>query len=419
MVERRERWIGRGREGSRRRHGWSTGRIAAVGGAASLLAAMSLGATALVSSASGGAAAAPSPVSPTPFLSGLNTVTTIAPSAPQPGGDVNPYGVAVVPASKDELVAGDVLVSNFNNARNQQGTGTTIYEIAPNGHRELFAQIDPASAAGKACGGVGLTTALAVFRRGWVVVGSLPTTDGTSATASAGCLFVLDSDGRVVRTITGPMINGPWDLAAVDHGDTGTLFVTNVLNGTVAADPDPTVPGNVVNQGTVVRVQLDLPRNGVPSVDGQDVIGSGFSERTDPGALVIGPTGAAVAPNGMLYVADTLNNRISAIPDATSRRSTAFTGEDVTANGLLLGPLGMALAPNGDILTVNGQDGNVVETGPGGAQVAHVTIDSNGGAGNLFGLAVALNQRSLYFVDDFGGPGGTPLTNSLALLQSP
>jgi len=249
----------------------------------------------------------------------------------------------------------------------------------------------------------------------------LPTTDGTSATASAGCLFVIDGQGQVARTITGPLINGPWDLTAVDQGDQGTLFVTNVLNGTVAADPDPSQPGNVVNDGTVVRLQLDLPENGVPSVDNQAVIGSGFSERTDPAALVIGPTGVGLGPNGTLYVADTLNNRISGIPDAMFRQTTAFTGEDVSSNGLLQGPLGMAIAPNGDILTVNGQDGNVVETSPSGAQVAHVTIDNNGGAGNLFGLAVAPNGRSLYFVDDFGGPNtpsSSPRSNSLALLQS-
>ena len=36
------------------------------------------------------------------------------------------------------------------------------------------------------------------------------------------------------------------------------------------------------------------------------IIGSGFDERTDPAALVIGPTGLGLAPNGALYVADTL-----------------------------------------------------------------------------------------------------------------
>ena len=106
-------------------------------------------------------------------------------------GDVNPYGVVVVPRSRGDLAAGNVLVSNFNNAANQQGRGTTIVQISPYGQQRLFAQIPATSVPG----GVGLATALVVLRSGWVIVGSLPTADGTSATARPGELFVLDSWG--------------------------------------------------------------------------------------------------------------------------------------------------------------------------------------------------------------------------------
>ena len=75
-----------------------------------------------------------------------------------------------------------------------------------------------------------LTTALAVTRSGFVIVGSLPTTDGTSATAKAGCLIVLNSYGHVVGTIAGGPINGPWDMTAVDHGFFTTLYVTKCDN---------------------------------------------------------------------------------------------------------------------------------------------------------------------------------------------
>ena len=330
------------------------------------------------------------------FLGGLATVSQVASTVPA-NGDVNPYGIAVVPRTVGRLQKGDVLVSNFNNSANLQGLGSTIVEISPSGGVTLFATIDPASRAGKACGGVGLTTALAVLRSGWVVVGSLPTTDGTAATATAGCLFVLDAQGRVVRTITGGRINGPWDLTALDGGDEATLFVTNVLNGTVAG------MGSVVNRGTVVRIELGSLYGQTPQVQEETVIGSGFPERTDPAALVIGPTGVGLAGNGTLYVADTLGNRIAAIPNAADRSMTAGTGRDVTANGALNGPLGLAIAPNGDILTVNSGDGNVVETAPSGSQVAQAVLDATGtppGAGTLFGLAVAPGGTSLYFVDD-------------------
>jgi hypothetical protein len=138
-----------------------------------------------------------------------------------------------VQRSTGNLVAGHVLVSNFNNSSNLQGTGTTIMDIAPDGTANLFAWVNPATLPGQCPGGVGLTTALTVLRAGWVIVGSLPTTDGTSATAQAGCLIVLDSMGNVAETMMGALINGPWDMTALDQDTTASLFVTNVLNGTV------------------------------------------------------------------------------------------------------------------------------------------------------------------------------------------
>jgi len=103
------------------------------------------------------------------------------------------------------------------------------------------------------------------------------------------------------------------------------------------------------------------------------------------------------------YVADSLNNRIAAIPNALERQSTVFAGKDVTSNGAINDPLGMTIAPNGDILTVNGNDGNIVETTPGGNQIAHKLLDSTGsppGAGCLFGVAVVPAGLGVYFVDD-------------------
>jgi len=213
-------------------------------------------------------------------------------------------------------------VSNFNASSNSQGTGTTIVDVSPGGALSLFAQIDPTKLPGPCPGGVGLTTALAVLRSGWVIVGSLPTSDGTSATAQAGCLIVLNSSGIPAETIYGSLINGPWDMTAADGGDKAALFVTNVLNGTVAAD------GNVVNQATVVRINLAVSEKQMPFLLSMTVIGAGLAARTDPAALVIGPTGVGLSPSchqgedsdcrpsfgedeSVLYVADSVNNRIA------------------------------------------------------------------------------------------------------------
>ena len=317
-------------------------------------------------------------------------------------GDVNPYGVAVIPRSTGDLFRGNVLVSNFNNKANVQGTGTTIVEITPSGHQWVFAQINRNL---PSCpGGVGLTTALTALRSGWVIVGSLPTRKGV--VSGPGCLIVLDRFGHVRETFTGGGINGPWDMGSLDLGNQAVLFVTNVLNGTVAAK------GKTVFGGTVLRLVVKIPAFGLPFIWFNATIGSGFPERLDPAALVIGPTGVNLGANNVLYVADTLSNRIASIPNALFRGFSAGRGFTVSRGRNLNGPLGLVIAPNGNILTVNSGNGNLVEVTPFGAQIAVRRLDSSGsppGAGALFGLAVKPGQRAVYYVDD--------ATNTLNLLH--
>jgi len=335
------------------------------------------------------------------------TISTIASTIPS-NGDLNPYGVARVPTTTGSLTEGNILVSNFNNSQNLQGTGTTIVQISPSGTVTLFAQIDPNNLPGPCPGGVGLSTALVALRSGWVIVGSVPTTDGKSDTVQAGCLLVLDSNGAVAETFYGSLINGPWDMAAFDGGNNASLFVTNVLNGTVAGG------GNIVDQGTVLRLDLTIPNGSMPNLQQMTIVGSGFAERTDPTALVIGPTGLALRGHGrpyghrgdeVLYVADTLNNRVVAIEDPLQRNTSGGTGATVTEGGTLNGPLGLEIATNGDILTVNGGDGYLVETrveGHHGHQIRKTLLDNMGnppGAGALFGLVDVAGQ-GIYFVDD-------------------
>src|SRR5271170_5073028 len=123
-----------------------------------------------------------------PFIDNFSTVTqgdTSAPTAGPEAGDQNPYGVAVVPRSVGKLIQGNILVSNFNSVGapptgNLQGTGSSIVQYSPDVQTQTtFAEIDASTLPGACPGGVGLTTALAVLRTGWVIVGSLPTSDGT------------------------------------------------------------------------------------------------------------------------------------------------------------------------------------------------------------------------------------------------
>lgn len=334
------------------------------------------------------------------FLRPLDTIGTVASTVPV-NGDINPYGVAVVPTTVGRLHSGDVLVSNFNAASNAQGTGTTIVEITPAGHRSLFAQIGQ----WQVPGGVGLTTALVALRSGWVIVGNLPTTDGTSATATAGSLLVIDPWGRLREIWTGHGINGPWDATAADFGGRADVFVTNVLNGTVAHSPA------TVWRGTVLRLSVVM-ENGMPQLRSATVIGSGFPERTDPAALVVGPTGVALGRDGTLYVADTVQSRLAAIPNALTRTTSAGDGATVRAGGPLNAPLGLITVPGGDLVSVNGGDGRAVELSPTGRIVAVRWLDTSGtpaGSGALFGLALVPDAHAVYFVDD--------ATNTLNLLH--
>jgi hypothetical protein len=151
---------------------------------------------------------------------------TISSTVPE-NGDVNPYGVAFVPFNfprSGTIAPGDILVSNFNNAPSTgnpsgiQGMGTTIVKLTPNVvtppmQAATFFTSKP----------IGLTTALGVLERGFVVVGNLPNP------LSAGSLQFIDRNGTlVVPGVASPLIDGPWDLTIDDDQVHPTVYVSNV-----------------------------------------------------------------------------------------------------------------------------------------------------------------------------------------------
>ena len=324
------------------------------------------------------------------FIGGLKQAT-VASTIPA-NGDVNPYGVAVVPRSNGRRPP-ETFWSATSTTANQQGRGTTIVEISPRGKQRLFAQI-PGSIVP---GGVGLTTALVALRSGWVIVGSLPTADGTAATAKPGELFVLDPSGRVREIIRGNGIDGPWDATALDLGAVADLFVSNVLTGIHGGQPSSTTRGNVV------RLTLSLA-GAEPRVVASTVIATGISVRTDPAALIVGPTGVALGRDGTLFVADTANSRIARVPDAVFRHRPVNAGAaaaTVSADPHLNGPLGLVIAPGGDLLVANGGDNNLVELTQHGRLVTVRNLDTaDPPGGALFGLATTAYPHQVYFVND-------------------
>jgi hypothetical protein len=318
-------------------------------------------------------------------------------SSTVPGnGDLNPYGVAFVPPNFPKggtIAPGDILVSNFNNSTPPtgiQGTGTTIIQLTPNG------VIAPAGTAStfftSSPSAIGLTTALGVLGRGFVVVGNLPNSNGM---LSPGSLQFIDRNAHVVATLSDfSLTDGPWDLTIDDDNDHPTVYVSNVLNG------------------TVTRLDLTLSDKAV-LVNALTRIASGYAFRTDPTALVVGPTGLAhERATDILYVASTGDNAIFAVPHASARSSPPGgkgTGMMIAQNGQLRGPLALTFAPNGDLVTSNGDAVNadpnhpseIVELTKGGKFVGQFNINS--AQGGAFGLAIALvslNTARLAAVDD-------------------
>ncbi|MGF6923922.1 hypothetical protein [Paraburkholderia sp. 40] len=301
-------------------------------------------------------------------------------------GDVNPYGMAFVPAgvpSWSTLKPGDVVVSNFNAKSNLQGTGTTIVKLVSNSDPVTFFQGS----------NLGLTTALAVLRSGFVLVGNVPTTDGKNVVAP-GSLLVINPQGGLVKELKDPnLLDGPWDLTVIDGGRFVRVFVSDVLNGKVA------------------RIDLAIGEDGVQMLPSSTIIASGYMHRTDPAALVIGPTGLAYDPShDVLYVASTGDNAVFAIYGAAGAKHDGGIGRMIYQdNKHLHGPLALALAPNGHLVTANGDAVNpdpkhpseIVEFTVDGQFVAQMSVDP--APGSAFGLAFGLgSKRHLQFtaVDD-------------------
>ena len=343
---------------------------------------------------------------PKGFLETIHHHKTLA-STVADNGDLNPYALIVAPVSAGKIQQGDVLVDNFNKISNLQGTGTTIMDYNPTTKEiSLFAEL-PQNLP-QCPGGVGLSTAMTMLKSGWVIVGSTPSTDGTTRTMGAGGLLVLDANGQLIETWANTNINDPWgNIATIDNGTNATLFVS--MAGLDVPGPevrDSTGYPVTVNKATVLRIELSIPDGKPPEITRQTVIANGFGQRADKDAFLIGPTGLALGPDDTLYVSDALGNKIVAITDAAVRTTSAGTGRTVTKDGLLRRPLALVMASNGHLLVINALKGQVVETDPAtGKQFYAQWIDADQaqsppGNGDLFGVAMTPDGKGFYYVED-------------------
>ena len=330
------------------------------------------------------AAEKPNTAHVTSIIGQLRKAPVITASTIPANGDVNPYGAVFVPAgfpSGGLLSPGDVLVSNWNDSANDQGEGSTIVAVTPQGQTSLFHSGTPG----------GPDSGLGILQAGYVVVGAVPTADGTPATVGTGGLAILDKNSNVVAILSNPStLDGPWDLAINDQGSTAQIFVSDVLSGTVN------------------RFDVSLPSSGGVQVTSVTQIASGYQHRGDPTVVEVGPTGLAFNPTtGTLYVASTGDNKIYAIQNAGTVGTQSGTGKVVYKDKAHLhGPLGLTLLPDGNLVASQGdavnaskrQASELVEFTPKGKFVSQFSLSKT--EGGAFGVAVSADGTQFAAVND-------------------
>ncbi len=333
------------------------------------------------------AAVAPAPLSQTEAKKGTSILktlkkqvvigSTISPKLHQ----LNPYGLTVAPSTYGDFKAGDLVVCNFNNNKNVQGTGYTIVTLHPTpGSTPHLFSTDKLL---RGCDALALTA------------GDVPFT----ADFSANNMLFLTDVGKLVEELKGKPFNRPF--------------------GVVYAQPaswDASLYESNAGDGTIVRVNIGF------SQITYDVIATGFAINHGKPGSILGPSGLAYNPVGdILYIVDGKNNtvvsfsNVSVIPkDAikVGKDGKTFTGPSahsahlVFAGTPLNAPISSALLYNGNLVV--GNTGNpagqniMVELSPDGKVLATRNVDK-GAAGAIFGMVATGTSTSttkLYFNDD-------------------
>jgi len=256
-------------------------------------------------------------ISTSSLVSSMGAVGNLFPQLSNPkvasiqgaNGDQNPYGIAVVPKTTGNLVAGDVLVVDFNNGGTNGGTagaGTTIMQVNPStGQSSVFYQ--NANITGPV--GIAINPANDIV---WVSYW------GTQANGSGSGYAVISPTGTLRANFDNATAsyNGKNNLFEGNRGAAfaqGAFFWTNVDVSTTGQDgqvwrlnPNPTA---TTKNGQPLNATYTPLAMGLPTYSNA----SGGETAANAG----GPQGMVYDPaNGTLYVTDDANNTIYAIPNA-------------------------------------------------------------------------------------------------------
>jgi len=293
---------------------------------------------------------------------------------------LNPYGLTVAPATAGDLTAGDLVVCNFNDSKNVQGTGYTIVALHPTPGSKPQLISDSNTLVG--CAALALDPG-----------------DNIWATAfTSNDNPVLSASGKLEVNIKGKDFDHPWgQIYAAPKSGSPAFYESNA------------------GVGTVVRINLG-------SKFTYDVIAKGFAVNHGKPGSIFAPAGLAYqASNDTLYVVDGTNNTVVAFANVTkipnggitvNPGGKTFSGPSakdarlVFAGTPLDGPISSALFFNGNIVV--GNTGNpsgqnlIVELSPAGKVLDVANVDK-GAAGAIFGMVATgtnANDTKLYFNDD-------------------
>lgn len=318
-------------------------------------------------------------------LAQLHQATTIGSTVDPTNGDQNPYGLDIARITKGKLTAGDLVVSNFNDAANVQGTGTSIialHAMPGSKPRHIIASS---------------------LLRGPTELTIDPDDNIFNAVFVAQRVLIYNASGGFEAALNGPW-NKPFGI---------TYALLGGVNGQRAF-----YESNAGPTGSIVRINRDRD-------------GDSFSFQTIARGFPVngGVPGTELGPSGLqydntrdrLYIVDGTNctayyfehastipaNAIVVNPGGKTFSGLFASRAHVLFSGAPLnGPISSALLFNGNLVIGNTTEpngmNNMVEISPVGKVLDVKNVDTGAG-GAIFGMVASgtsVSDTKLYFNDD-------------------
>lgn len=307
---------------------------------------------------------------------GKMKIVTIGSASDPVTHGVNPYGLDYASSSWGNIKAGDLVICDFNDKQNIQGTGNSILYISSKPGSKPHHLVNAESLEG--CAALALSPDDTVW----------------PADFTANDAPIISNTGQILTLERSKIWHRPWAIAFSSSQSVPAFYVANAHTGNI--------------------VRIDLTHNTFTSIV------TGFAVNDGVAGSILGPSGLNyIASTDTLIVVDGQNNTLYAIDNISSISQNglhvngkSFSGPDamdghvIYSGKPLNGPISTALLPGGHIAVGNTLDPNgknlIIEITPGGKVAAVRNVDK-GAAGALFGMVAIgtdAQDAQLFFNDD-------------------